>query len=172
MKTKLLVSVAVVALVAFSSASQAVSTSIAANITFESAITLTKNADINFGKVTANQANTYKITTGGVVTTTGGAGTGVYLGGTTSAANVKITGDATQTINISASNYQPAVGVTPSLATCSYNGGTEVACTTLSNQIVSGTGKTLLIGASVTADGTQNAGSTATPTFEITVTYN
>src|ERR1035437_3606644 len=113
-KTRLLLLSTVVALVAFSSASQAVSTSIAANVTFMSAISLTKNADINFGNVTANQANTYKITTTAVVTTTGGAGSGVYLGGTTSAANVKITGDATQTINITAGNYIADKGVTPS----------------------------------------------------------
>ncbi len=145
--------------------------SVTANISFDVAITLTKNSDIAFGYVTALQANSYTITTAGVVTTSGGAGTGVPLGGTKTAGNITVAGSTIQTVDISAANYTANAGVTPSAAMCAYNGGAAAACNTLTAQAAPAAGKTLLIGVTVTADGTQAANTSAAPTFDIIVNY-
>ncbi len=172
LKTKIAVAVGAAGLLFASAGAMAATQSVTANIAFDAAISLVKNFDIDFGYVTALQANTYLIDTTGAVSVTGGAGTGVWLGGTTVVGDIDITGSATQTIDITANNYTAASGVTPSLATCAYNGGGEVACSTLSAQAApTGAGKNLLVGVSVTADGTQAAGSSAAPTFDIVVTY-
>lgn len=146
----------------------AVTQSVTANIAFDNAITLTKNADINFGIVKAATADTYTITTAGVVTAGGGAGN--ILGGTPAAANITIAGSATQTVAISAGSYTANNGVTPSAATCAYNGGGSAACS-LTAQAAPGAGKTLLVGVQVAASGAQAAGTSAAPTFVITVVY-
>jgi hypothetical protein len=162
---------AAVGLLFASYGAMAATQSVTANITFDTALSLVKNFDINFGYVTALQANTYKIDTAGAVTVTGGAGTGVWLGGTPVVGNIAITGSTTQTINITASNYVANNGVTPLLATCKYGAGAEAACSTLTAQAAPGASTTLLIGVSVSASGTQAAASAAAPTFDIVVTY-
>jgi hypothetical protein len=144
--------------------------SVTANIRFDTPLTLTKNADINFGSVSAGQANTYTITTAGSVSTTGGAGTGVPLFGPTAAGNISIVGSGAQLINISAGGYTANGGVTPANATCAYNGGAAGSCT-INGAAAPAAGKTLLVGVDATADGTQAAGATATPSFTITVVY-
>ena len=173
-KTKLAILASVATLALYSTAAMAATQNVTANIAFENAITLTKNADINFGVVTAGQANTYKIDIAAAVTVTGGAGSGVSLGGTKAAGDILIQGSATQTISIQANNFVANAGVTASLVTCGYNGGAETACTAsaITGQAApTGAGKTLLLGASATADGTQAAGSTAAPTFDVVVNY-
>jgi Domain of unknown function (DUF4402) len=144
--------------------------SVTANATFDSALTLTKNADINFGLLKAATSGTYVISTAGVITPSGG---GVVVGGTPVAGSVTITGSATQTVAISTSGYTADAGVTPSAATCNYNGSPIANCDTGGTGLAAptGSGKTLLLGVQIVADGTQTAGSTAAPTFVVTVVY-
>jgi len=141
--------------------------SVTANIAFDTAIALTKNADIDFGVVEAGVADTYTITTGAVVTA---AGAGQILGGTPVAGDITIVGSATQTIAVSVGTLVADSGVTPANVTCAYDGGGSAACS-LTGQAAPGVGKTLLLGADVVVDGTQAAGSTAAPTFIVTVVY-
>lgn len=147
---------------------RAATQSVTANIAFDTAITLTKNADINFGVVRALTADTYTITTGAVVTAGGGATN--ILGGTPAAGNINIVGSSTQTIAISVGSYTANNGVTPSNATCAYNGGGAGACS-LTAQAAPAAGKTLLLGVQVAASGAQAAGTSAAPTFVVTVVY-
>lgn len=169
MKTKLALAAGVAAVGLLCSAyAMAATQSVTANIAFDTAISLTKNADINFGSVAALTAGNYTIDTTGAVVAAGG---GVWLFGTPAAADITVAGSTTQTIDIVANNYAADNGVTPSDATCSYNGGAEAACGTLSGVAAPGAGKTLLIGAKVTVDGTQASGTAETPTFDIVVTY-
>lgn len=172
-KTKLAVLAGVAGLALYSTNAMAVTQNVTANIAFENAIVLLKNFDINFGFVSALQANTYKIDTAAAVTVTGGAGTGVWLGGTKVVGNIQITGSATQTIDIIANNYVANNAVTPSLATCKYGAAAEASCNTAMVGLTGpgGAGTILLVGISVTADGTQAAGSAAAPTFDVVVTY-
>lgn len=145
----------------------ALSETISATIGFETMLSVTKNSDINFGKVKAGQAGTYTISPSGAVTATDG---GATLGGSVQAANLTIAGSETQAINISASDYVANNGVTPSAATCTYNGGAASACA-IASQAAPGTGKTLLVGVTVTVDGTQDVETSASPSFNVAVTY-
>lgn len=138
-----------------------------ASIGFDVGLALTKNADINFGTVNALNASTYRISTAGTVSTV--SGTGIHLYGATAAGNITIAGSATDGINISV-GYTANNGVTPSNAQCSYNGGAAAFCN--GNALAPGSGKALVVGVDVTTDGTQAAGTTATPSLTIFVFYN
>ena len=142
--------------------------SVTANISFDTPLTLTKVSDVRFGTVSAGVASTYTITTAGAVTATG---SGQYLYGTKAAGNITIAGSTTGTLNISVGGYTANNGVTPANATCAYNGGAAGSCT-IPTAVAPGTGKTLLIGVDAQVSGTQAAGSSATPSFTVTVVYN
>jgi hypothetical protein len=144
--------------------------SVTANIAFDTPLTLTKTADINFGTETATNASTYRITTAGAVTTT--VGTGAYLYGATNAGSITIAGSVSDTLTISAGAYTLNNGVTPFNVSCAYNGGAAVTPCSYAAAVAPGAGKTLLLGVDVTADGTQAAGTTAAPTFTVTVVDN
>ena len=144
--------------------------SVTANIAFDTPLNLTKTADINFGTETAANASTYQITTAGAVTTT--AGTGAYLYGATHAGSITIAGPTADTLAISVGGYTVNNGVTPSNASCAYNGGAAVTPCSYAAAVAPGAGKTLLLGVTVAADGTQAAGTTAAPTFTVTVVAN
>jgi hypothetical protein len=140
---------------------------VTANIRFDTALSIAKGNDINFGMVLAGKAGTYVIATSGDVTASDG---GVLIGGSTQAGSLSIAGATTQSIDISVNNYVTSVGVTPSAATCAYNNAAPAPCA-LSSQAAPGTGKPLLVGVKLTVDGTQAIGSTAAPTFDVVVNY-
>ncbi len=143
--------------------------SVTANMTFDTALTLTKNADIQFGLLKASTAGTYVISTAGVVTPSGG---GVVIGGTPAFGQITITGSTTQTVTISTGSYTAAGGVTLSAATCNYNGAAIANCDTGGTGLAApGAGKVLKLGVTAAADGTQAAGATPAPTFVVTVIY-
>ncbi len=142
--------------------------SVTANIRFDTPLTITKNADINFGSVTAASATTYRISTAGAVSTV--TGSGAYLFGTTAAANLQVAGSTSQLVNISVGSEVANNGVTISNEKCSYGGGAAGSCS-ITGAAAPGAGKTLLIGADAAADGTQTAGSSATPSFTVQVVY-
>jgi Domain of unknown function (DUF4402) len=142
--------------------------SVTSNIAFDTPLTINKVADINFGTVKAGVSGAYTITTAGVVSA---GGSGVWLYGTPAAGNLSISGSSTQTISISVGSYTANGNVTPSAATCNYNGGGAGTCA-LSGQAAPAGGKTLLLGVTATADGSQAAGDVDAPTFVITVVYS
>ncbi len=151
-----------------SSNAMAATQSVTANIAFEAALTLTKNTDIDFGIVQAGTADTYTIDTAAAVTA---AGAGQILGGTPAAGDIDIAGSAVQLVDITANNFVVNAGVTPANATCAYGAAAEAACTIV-GAAAPGAGTNLLVGVDAVVDGTQAAGSTAAPTFDIVVTYN
>jgi len=168
-KTQSVVRLAVgVAALLFSADAMAATQSVTANLAFDTPLTLTKNNDINFGTVIASTASTYTITTAGTVSATG---SGQWLYGSKAAGSITLAGSTTQTVNISVGGYTPQGGVTPSNAQCAYNGGGAGSCT-ISAAAAPGAGKTLLIGVDAAVDGTQAAGSTAAPSFTVTVVYS
>lgn len=151
-----------------SSNALAATQSVTANIAFDTVLSVSKNADINFGTVKAGVTGTHVINTAGTVSSTGN---GVWISGTPAAGNLTIVGSTTQTIDISVGSYVADESVTPSAATCAYNGGGAGACS-LSGQAAPGAGKTLLLGVTVTMDGTAAAGDSSAPTFVVTVVYS
>jgi hypothetical protein len=147
---------------------RAVTQSVTANIRFDTPLTLTKISDINFGAVPAGNASTYRISTDGTVSTV--TGTGSPLFGPTAAGNITVAGSKTQLVNISVGGYTTSNGVTLSNARCVYHSGAEGSCT-MSGVAAPNNGRTLLVGVDATADGTQAAGTSATPTLAVTVVY-
>lgn len=141
--------------------------SVTANITFDTALTLTKEADIDFGTVAAGVATTYTISTAGAIT----AGNATWLYGTPAAGDITITGSATQGLTISTGTYTADANVTPSAATCAYDGGAASACDGgIAGAAPGAGGKTLLLGVSATT--TAAVTGSAAPTFIVTVVYS
>lgn len=140
------------------------------NIGFDIPLSIDTVSNVSMGVVQASTAATYTINSAGVLT----AGSGTWLSGTLSAGNLLIHGSATQTISISAGSYTSSGqggGVTVSNATCSYNGGAELPCSLSTQAPPTAAGKTLKLGITTTVNSKQSAGTSATPTFTITVTY-
>lgn len=154
-------------LLSYAASSVAATQSIQSHIAFDELLSITKTSDIDFGHVKANQSGTYTVSPQGVISA---SNSGVALGGSVSAAKLTIAGSSSQTINISAGNYVASNGVTPSMATCSYNDGATAPCS-LSSQTPPGNGKPLLVGITVDVDGNQAVSSTAAPSFDIIVNY-
>ena len=150
-------------------AAYAATQSVTANIKFDTPLSLTKKNDITFGTVKAAQAGTYVISTSNAVTPSAG---GVWLYGTPAAGSITVAGSTTDTVTISTGGYTAQGGVTPSAATCKYGTGAAAACDAGISVAAPGASTPLLIGVQVAADGTQAAGSTATPSFTVTVVYN
>lgn len=139
-------------------------------IGIDAPISFVKLSDIDFGDVSSTTVSTYRMSTAGVESVVSGAGQ--IFSGTPTAANITIKGSATDSITIQATGYTADKGVTPANATCAYNGGAAVSC---NSAFVAAppttTGKTLLVGVDVAADGTQAGGSAAAPSFSILVNY-
>ncbi|MGB9154521.1 MAG: hypothetical protein WCD70_15705 [Alphaproteobacteria bacterium] len=150
-------------------AAYAATQNVTANIKFDTPLSLTKNNDIQFGTVKAAQAGTYVISTSNVVTASSG---GVWLYGTPTAGSISVAGSTSTTVTVSTGSYAANGGVTPSAATCKYGAGAAVACDSGISVAAPGASTPLLIGVQVVADGSQAAGSTATPSFTVSVIYN
>ena len=148
---------------------QSASQSVTADISFDTPLSLTPVASIQFGTVKALQAGTYVIDTTGAVTASGG---GLWLYGTPAAGNLTVAGSATQTITISTGSYVANGGVTPSAATCKYGAAVAAACDAGLSVAAPGASTTLLLGVQVVSDNTPTAGTTSTPSFTVTAVYN
>lgn len=168
--SKKYLALAVAASLLASGGAYAATQSVTANMAFDSVLTLTKNADIDFGTVRAGTIGTYTINTAGTITPSGG---GQVIGGTPAAGQITITGSGSQTLSISTGGYTAANGVTPSAATCSYDGAAASACDTpLTGLTAPGAGGRILrLGVRADTDGSQAAGATAAPSFTVTVIY-
>jgi hypothetical protein len=148
-------------------AANAVTQPVVVNIAFDTPLTFSKGHDIDLGVVAAATAALYTVSPQGNVTTQGGH----VLGGKQEGASFTIAGSSTQLVDISVTHYVPNAGVTPSAATCSYNGAQAAACNLVS-QAAPGKGKTLLVGATVAVDGSQKIGTSVAPSFDVVVNYH
>ncbi len=151
-------------------AAYAATQSVGVNIAFDTALQLTNPTPINFGTVQALTAGTYVINTANVVTPSGG---GVVIGGTPASGIVNIRGSGTQTVAIHTGTYVASNGVTLSAASCLYNGVTTADCDTgVTGAAAPGAGgRDLTLGVTATVSGVQAAGTSATPSFTVTVVY-
>jgi hypothetical protein len=143
--------------------------SVTANVAFETPLTLVQDAAINFGTLKAATSGTYVIDTNGRVTPSNG---GALVGGTPAPGQITITGSSTQAISIGTSAFSADRGVTLSAASCNYDGTMIANCDGAGLPAPGGPGKILKLGATITADGTQAAGTTAAPAFVLSVVYN
>lgn len=140
-----------------------------ATAAFAIPITMTQNQAPSFGLVTTGASGrVLRLSTAGVIS---GAGASSYIKGAR-VGNYTIYASATRSISISVSGYTRVNNVTPSLARCSYNGGAEGTCNSLTAVTGVPTGATLLLGLSITTNAAHTDGQTAVPTFNIVVAYN
>jgi len=139
---------------------------VTADLSFQSALTLTSPTNINFGILPAMTVGNYTIDTAGVVSG------GLTIGGAPAAGVVHIVGGSS-TISVQTTSYGAANGgVVLSAATCSYDLGVPWACGTASSGLSApGAGKDLKVGATAAVDGTQASGAAAHPTLTVTVIY-
>jgi hypothetical protein len=155
----------------FSAPASATTESTTASATFISPIAITVNTALNFGTVLTSigQNETLIVDTTAAVTGTGSAS---YLD-SAAAGDASITGSDTQGVDIILNNSAANGGVSLSLFTCSYDGGAESACdSTLSVAAPTSLGKTLLFGGTATfTAASYSDGDTASPSFDIVVTY-
>jgi hypothetical protein len=152
-----------------SCSASAATQSVIANVAFDVPLSLVRDSDINFGSLKSTTSGTYVIDTNGRVTPSSG---GVLVGGTPTPGQFTITGSATQGISIGTSAFTADRGVTLSAATCNYDGTLIANCDGAGLPAPGGTGKVLKLGATITADGTQAAGTTAAPAFVLSVVYD
>jgi len=145
--------------------------SVTASASFDDPLTVTKDADISFGILKAATSGTYVITPSGSLTASNG---GVAIGGAPTYGKITISGSATQTISVRTGSYVANSGVVPSAATCVYSGVAITNCDAGASSLTApgSGGKVLTLGLTIAADGTQTAGSTATPSFVVTVLYH
>jgi hypothetical protein len=172
--SKILLTVAAVVFLsagpAHAQANQSATQTVTVNMAFDTPVSITGTPTIQMGTVQAGVAETYTISTAGLVTAAGNSTRILY--GSKSAANLTIIGSLTQAISINANNYNANGNVTPSAATCNYNSTGSAGCSTLTTVAAPGAGKTLLVGVTAAASSAPSAGATASPTFDIVVTYN
>lgn len=145
--------------------------SVTANASFDVVLSLVKDSDISFGTLKAATGATYVIDANGTVTP---SGAGRVVGGTPAHGQITITGSATQTIAIGTGSYTANGGVTPSAATCNYDSSLIANCDAGGAGLAApgGAGKILKLGVTIVTDGNQTAGTTAAPSFVVSVVYD
>lgn len=143
---------------------------IVVNVDFVDPITITEVAAMDFGLVDQNLANTETIILA-TNSTTSGTGTARLLGGSTTAANVTVTATAAHALTVVVDNITSGSGYSLGTFTCDYDGGADTGgCDGAGLSATSVASATLLVGATLTGDGTAVVG-VANGSFDVTVTY-
>lgn len=137
-----------------------------ADLSFQTALTLAEVNNIDFGIVEALNAQALTIDPDDTLSA------GTVIGGTQEAAEITITG-ANAGATITVNNFATVDnGVTLSAPTCTHNAASINCEAGASVTLVGGGADTLLVGITATVDGTQAAGTTAAPAFDVVVDYN
>ncbi len=143
--------------------------SVTVNMSFIDPVTITENSPLQFGLLDVNMANTETIVIApdSAVTDTQNN----ILGGTQGAANLTVTATASQPITILVDNVSTASGYSLSNWLCNYDSaGSDTACDGAGYSETSVASATLLIGVTLTANGSATVG-TDNSTFDVTVSY-
>ena len=148
-------------------ATSSVSTTITATVTFANPLAISAVRNANFGSIPVG-ADTYVLDTSGNLTNSSGS---PLTGSGRSPASFTISGSATQGLLINAGSYTADNGVTPSNATCKYGSAPAAACVGLTANAPGNGGTALVMGLTIAADGNQTGGTTANPSFTMTVNY-
>ena len=143
--------------------------SVTVDMSFLDPVTITEVNPLQFGLLDVGMANNRKVTIAPDSTVTDQFG--YVLGGTQAAANLTVTATASQAITILVDNVSSANGYALGTWQCNYNNaGSDSACDGSGYSETSVTSATLLIGATLTANGSATVG-TDNSTFDVTVSY-
>ena len=141
---------------------------VAVRVTFVDPIEISGASAMQFGSLDQNLANLESVTVapgGGVIDLANRV-----EGGTQAAASLNVTATAGQAITIHVDSVVPGAGYSLTDFRCNYNSGTDSACDGVGYSGTSVANATLLVGATLTGDGTSVAG-VADGSFEVTVSY-
>jgi len=139
------------------------------DMTFLDPLTITENNPLQFGLLDVNMGNNQKVVVApdGTVTDTQNN----VFGGTQAAADLTVTGTASQSITILVDNVSTATGYSLEKWMCNYDAaGSDTACDSGGYSETSVASATLLIGATLKGNGSAVVG-TDNSTFDVTVTY-
>jgi hypothetical protein len=150
----------------------AVSQNVPIDIAFDTALSVAKDNNINFGTIADLTAGTYAINTAGAVTASAG---GQVISSTNAAAGqltVSGTTDAAARFNIVAAAYNANGGSTPSLLRCKIGAGAEASCdiaSPVASTAPPGAGIVVKLGVTLTTTVAATTGDA--PTVDVTVLY-
>ena len=168
--------VAVMALLLPAASLAASSVTVRVQVTFVDPVGISEVGALQFGSLSQHLADQESVTVTSIGTVSdpadhvmGGAKT-VVRGAPQAAANLTVKAAPRQSITILVDGASPGAGYSLTDFRCSYNGGSDTACDGAGYAETSVASGTLLVGATLTGDGTAAAGA-ADGTFEVTVTY-
>jgi hypothetical protein len=152
------------------------SVTVRVQVTFVDPVGISEVNALQFGSLSQHLADQESVTVASIGTMSdpadhamGGAKT-VVRGAPKVAANLTVKAAPRQSITILVDGASPGVGYSLTDFRCSYNGGSDTACDGAGYTETSVASGTLLVGATLTGDGTAVAGA-ADGTFEVTITY-
>ncbi len=161
---KLLIVVIVIAGFSVAGYAQSNSAEMTASVTVIQPITISRSADLNFGRITIGGAGTVVVSSGGTRTQTGSIT--LLTGGSEAPGLFNITGRATSTY---------AVTIPGSVTLKKSGAPTEIiTADTFTNNAVAITGSSdqLKVGATIHLVGNETVGAYASDLFAVTVAYN
>ena len=168
--------VAVMALLLPAASLAASSVTVRVQVTFVDPVAIGEVSALQFGSLSQHLADQESVTVASIGTMSdpadqfmGGAKT-VVRGAPQAAAKLTVKAAPRQSITILVDGASPGAGYSLTDFRCSYNGGSDTACGGAGYSETSVANGTLLVGATLTGDGTAMTGAT-NGTFEVTVIY-
>ncbi len=168
--------VAVMALLLPVGSMAASSVTVRVQVTFVDPVAISEIGDLQFGSLSQHLADQESVTVASTGTVSdpdynvmGGAKT-VVRGAPQAAANLTVKAIPRQSITILVDGASPGAGYSLTDFRCSYNGGSDTACDDAGYTETSVASGTLLVGATLTGDGTAMTGA-VDGSFEVTVIY-
>ena len=168
--------VAVMALLLSAASLAANSVTVPVQVTFVDPVAISEVGALQFGSLSQHLADQESVTVASIGTMSdpadafmGGAKT-VVRGAPQTAANLTVKTAPRQSITILVDGASPGAGYTLTDFRCSYNGGSDTACDGAGYTETSVANGRLLVGATLTGDGTAMT-SAADRSFDVTITY-
>ncbi len=137
-------------------------------VTFVDPIAISETNALQFGSVDQNLASSESVSVAPDSTVTDPADR--VEGGPQAAASLTITATPGRAITIRVDSIDPGAGYSLTDFRCNYNSGADTVCDGSGYAEISSASGTLLVGATLTGDGTATAG-TADGSFDVIVTY-
>jgi len=167
--------VAVMALLLPAASLAASSVTVRVQVTFVDPVGISEVSALQFGSLSQHLADQESVT---VASTTMSDPADQFMGGAKivvrgapqAAANLTVKAAPRQSITILVDGASPGAGYSLTDFRCSYNGGSDTACDGEGYSETSVASGTLLVGATLTGDGTAMTGA-VDGTFEVTVIY-
>ncbi len=141
---------------------------VAVRVTFVAPIAISEANALQFGSIDQNLADLERVTVAPDSAVTDPAER--VEGGPQAAASLTVTAASGQAITIHVDAIGPGAGYSLADFRCNYNAGTDADCEGAGYSGTSVASGTLLVGATLTGDGTAVAGA-ADGSFDVTVTY-